>query len=180
MTTDNSITGAAGAYFVAAELSHLGWIASVTLGNAPRTDVLAQRAGSPEIVAAIQVKTRRAGDFQVGLKAEQPAPTAGNEWFVLVSLSGPGERPDFYVMPRTHLSALTYVAYRAWLGSPGRGGQPRRGTSMRALGTSEVEGYHEAWDDLKRPIETVAPRLPDWYYPAQEDLLDDRPHLPRP
>ena len=95
MRTATAITGAAGAYFVVAELSQLGWAASPTWGNAPRTDVLAQRAGSR--MAAIQVKTRLSGSFHIGQKGESPSPAGGNEWFVLVSLHGAGQRPDFYI-----------------------------------------------------------------------------------
>ena len=69
---NGSITGAAGAYLVAGELSQRGFIASPTWHNAPRTDILAQSLDLP-ILAAIQVKTRTAGEFQLGLGGEKPA-----------------------------------------------------------------------------------------------------------
>src|SRR5687768_13665222 len=111
---DTAITGATGAYFVAAELSQRNWVASVPYGNAPRTDVLAQRLDDTK-VAAIQVKTRTTGSFQVGTKMEAPAAVRANEWVIPVSLIGPGHRPVFYVVPRAHLSAIVYVGYRLWV-----------------------------------------------------------------
>jgi len=42
MARGTAATGAAGAYFVAGELARKDWPASVTFGNTPRTDVLAQ------------------------------------------------------------------------------------------------------------------------------------------
>jgi hypothetical protein len=112
MRKTTAITGAAGAYFVLAELSQLGWAASPTWGNAPRTDVLAQRADGARIIA-IQVKTRLSGSFHIGQKGETPSAQRSNEWFVLVSLHGPGQRPDFYVVPRNHIAALVYCGFRA-------------------------------------------------------------------
>jgi hypothetical protein len=76
---NTAVIGAAGAYFVAGELSHRSWVASLTLGNAPRTDVLAQRF-APDAVAAIQVKTRTSGKFTLGQKSEEPAAPKANEW----------------------------------------------------------------------------------------------------
>src|SRR3989338_10852197 len=52
-----NITGVAGEYFVAAELSKRGWIATLTLKNTPNIDVIATTPdGSRNL--NIQVKTR--------------------------------------------------------------------------------------------------------------------------
>jgi hypothetical protein len=55
------LTGAAGEYYVAAELSRRGWLATVTIKNSPGTDVLAQRLGTGRVVS-IQVKTAGFGN----------------------------------------------------------------------------------------------------------------------
>jgi hypothetical protein len=157
-----AITGAAGAYFVVAELSQLGWAASPTWGNAPRTDVLAQKADGSR-VAAIQVKTRRSGSFQIGEKAEKPS-TAANEWFVLVALNGAGVRPDFYVLPRDHITALVYYGYRAWLDRPGRNGRKHNETSMRAIKIDEITDYQERWDLLDANTSKAPWMLPEWVW----------------
>ncbi len=52
-----NITGVAGEYFVAAELSRRGWIATLTLKNTPHIDVIATKPDGSWSVN-IQVKTR--------------------------------------------------------------------------------------------------------------------------
>jgi hypothetical protein len=51
-----ALTGAAGEYYVAAELSRRGWAASITPKGVERNDVLAQHVETRAVVA-IQVKT---------------------------------------------------------------------------------------------------------------------------
>ena len=52
------LTGVAGEYFVAAELSRRGYIASITLRNTRGIDILASNADATRQVA-IQVKTNQ-------------------------------------------------------------------------------------------------------------------------
>ncbi len=75
------ITGAAGEYFAAAELSARGWIATTSVRGASATDVLAQHAEAGRLIAA-QTKTAGPG-MTVGLKK-------------------PRERPDYFVVPAQH------------------------------------------------------------------------------
>lgn len=162
-----AITGAAGAYFVAGELSQRGWIASLTWGNTPRTDVLAQKL-DPALTAAVQVKTRISGDFQVGVHGEDPSPVDANEWYVLVSLAGAGERPTFYVIPRNHLSAFIFVGFRAWVAErPEK--RNAKGTA-RAFKPREMEGYQEAWDLLDDPAAKAPWRVPAWIWDSVAEV----------
>lgn len=65
-----SQTGAAGEFYVAAQLSQRGWAASLLLDNAPHTDILARHAETGSTVA-VQVKAANgSGDFQARAKAE--------------------------------------------------------------------------------------------------------------
>ena len=60
------LTGAAGEYYVAAELSRRGWLATVTVKNAPGTDVL-RRTPKTKRTLAIQTKTSSSGtNFTLG------------------------------------------------------------------------------------------------------------------
>ena len=56
--TSNILTGVSGEYFVAAELSRQGYIASITLRNTKGIDILASNADASKSVS-IQVKTNR-------------------------------------------------------------------------------------------------------------------------
>ena len=64
------LTAAAGKYYVAAELSLRGWLATVTIRKAPATNVLA-RDPATDWVVAIQTKTASFGNrFRLGPKDE--------------------------------------------------------------------------------------------------------------
>jgi Holliday junction resolvase-like predicted endonuclease len=58
-----NITGVAGEYFVAAELSRRGWIATMTIKNTPNIDVIATTIDGKRSIN-IQVKTRSIGNRQ--------------------------------------------------------------------------------------------------------------------
>lgn len=57
---------------MAAELSRRGWLATVTIKNAPGTDVLAQRLDDGRLVS-IQTKTSTGTGFLLGERSELPA-----------------------------------------------------------------------------------------------------------
>ena len=58
-----NITGVAGEYFIAAELSRRGWITTMTLKNTPNIDVIATTPDGLRTLN-IQVKTRSTGNRQ--------------------------------------------------------------------------------------------------------------------
>lgn len=157
------LIGAAGEYHVAAQLSMRGWLATVTIKNAPGTDVLAQHLDMGTLVAIQTKTTSSSGDSLVlGLKDERPAPR-DNEWYVFVVMKGVDARPDFFVMPRDHVSALLYVGHRNWLAQPGRGGAQRKDNSMRNVFPAEIQPYREDWDSLLAPPSQRAYELPPWF-----------------
>jgi hypothetical protein len=156
MPIPTGLTGAAGEYYVAAELSRRGWLATVTIKNAPGTDVLAQRSDRRRIVA-IQTKTASGGtNFRVTQKDEAQG-ERDNEWYVLVGLRGEHERPKYYILPRHVLGALTYLQHLDWLHSinlihgPARPGRQRRDSELRGISSAWVERYRDRWDLLDGP-----------------------------
>jgi hypothetical protein len=153
MTRARGLTGAAGEYYVAAELSRRDWLATVTIKNSPGTDVLAQRLDRQTIIA-VQTKTAtRPSDFRLSDKDEDPG-ESDNEWYVLVGLRDESERPDFFLLPRHITAALVYLEYRAWLSNvdllrpPMRRGKQRNPTTQREVRAEWVEGYRDRWDLL--------------------------------
>jgi hypothetical protein len=157
-----NITGAAGEYHVAAELSRRGWLATVTIKNSPDTDVLAQKPESERLVA-IQTKTSGGKRFMLTAKHEAPSKRDG-QWFVLVALAGELERPRFYVVPRDHIAAMVYLEHRDWLVTPGAQGQPHNENEQRSLKETELAGYLEGWHLLEQATEAV-PFLGDSRFP---------------
>src|SRR6266480_3737572 len=90
--------GISGEYFVAAELSRRGYVASLTLRNTKGIDVLASNADATKSVG-IQVKTCQGLKpvWLLNLKAE--ADSAENLFYVFVCLPDRGA-PSFHVVPR--------------------------------------------------------------------------------
>ena len=91
-------TGVSGEYFVAAELSRRGYVASITLRNTRGIDILASNANATKSVG-IQVRTSQGtrADWMMNRKAE--GELAQNLFYVFVCLPPSGE-PQFYVVPR--------------------------------------------------------------------------------
>jgi len=142
------LTGACGEYHVAAELSRRGWLATVTIKNAPGTDVLAQHLETGRVVT-VQTKTASPGSNFRLKSGDEGVVNNDNEWYALVGLRGIDERPDFFLLPRNHVAAYVYVTHRNWLSEAGRGRWPgtqglvnsldcscRRGAVPGALGTT--------------------------------------------
>ena len=143
-----------GEYYVAAELSRRGWLATVTIKNAPGTDALAQDLDSGRVIA-LQSKTASPGSaFRLNAKDERTT-AMDNEWYALVALGAVDERPDFFLVPRNVVATIIYVGHRKWLAEPGRGGRERRDSSMRTIIQPQVSSYREAWDSLVVPTSEV-------------------------
>jgi hypothetical protein len=170
------ITGAAGEYFAAAELSARGWIATISVRGAPGTDVLAQHAESGRLIA---VQTKAAGpgmaDFQlhgstkkdvdaegnrIPLGDEIPA-KADNEWFVFVGLKEPGERPDYFVVPRNVVAVLIYSYHVHLMRTLKKGGVERVGAAHRRLRRQDLEPYRDQFQLLLDSSGQAPWRVPD-------------------
>jgi hypothetical protein len=162
MTRATGLTGASGEYYVAAELSLRGWLATPTIKNAPGTDVLAQYR-EKGILVAIQTKTASMGNqFMLNASIERPS-SADNEWVVLVKLHELGSRPSFFVLPHDHVAAAAYAQHQRWLGTPGRAGQPHNDNPRRMLIAKQFLGYEDRWDLLLQRTTEVPNLLADDY-----------------
>ncbi len=153
MARPTGLTGAAGEYHVAAELSRRSWLATVTIKNAPGTDVLAQRLDRRTVVA-IQTKTASPGSQFTLNKKDESWGVADNEWYVLVGLAGDTERPNFYIVPRHVIAAFAYLVHRDWVTSlgvihkPAKPGKIRQFNDRRTIRRAWLGGYEESWELL--------------------------------
>ncbi len=161
--TQTGLIGVAGEYHVAAQLSMRDWLATVTIKNAPGTDVLAQHPPSGRLVS-IQTKTTSIpnASFMLGKKDEEPD-QRDSSWFVLVAMDGPDRRPDFYVLPRNHVSAMLWVGHQNWIATPGRSGRMHGQSTIRQIFPKDVLGYRERWDALLSPPSAMPYDLPEWF-----------------
>jgi len=111
------------------------------------------------ILVAIQTKTASPGNpFMMDLGIERVS-SAENEWVVLVKLHKLGTRPNFFVVPHNHVSAVAYALHKRSLATPRRDGQPRRDHSRRTLRATQFLDYEDQWDLLLQPTSLVPNRL---------------------
>lgn len=151
-------TGIAGEYFVAAELSRRGFVASITLRNTRGIDILASNTDATKSVG-IQVKTCQGSspDWMMNRKAEMEL--AQNLFYVFVCLPVTGE-PTFYVVPRSVVATYVRESHQKWLATPGRNGQPHRDTDMRRFKDPDGK-FKDRWDLLglnERCVQPAAAR----------------------
>jgi len=137
------LCGIAGEYFVAAELSRRGYIASISMRNTRGIDILATNEKATRSIT-IQCKTNQNGrpSWILNEKAEEFAPK--NHYYVFVALTATNERPRFHVVPATIVAKCISDSHQAWL----RGKKSRKDTSMRKFDDRE-DKFRDRWDLLK-------------------------------
>jgi len=152
---DKSSRGNASQFFVAGELCRRGWVAVVTLGNSPNTDILVSNTEGTKFVH-IQVKTFVPGNktVSVGRKAEKLY--GANFMWVLSGIPHPGSKRDFefYIIPASEVSKHVGTAHQLWLKAPGKKGQEHRDSNVRTIHLPpaksfsgwDVTEYRDRWD----------------------------------
>ena len=140
------LTGVSGEYFVAAELSRRGYIASITLRNTKGIDILASYQDASKSVG-IQVKTNHGKRKAWVLNKKVEDYFEKGLFYVFVNLKGRDERPDFYVVPSEVVSNFVREDHKKWLETPGKRGQEHKDNPMRMF-KDEDDKYLEGWDKL--------------------------------
>ena len=128
---DLNLVGAAGEYFVCAEICRFGYLALLTPKNNPLFDVVATTT-SGNITVPIQVKTRSIHNKQ-GWKVSAnfcTDPSPGDLFVVLVDLKESG-LPAFLVYDHGPLAKRIDDVYRKYMAKPKRDGQPRKEVGFR-------------------------------------------------
>ena len=149
---DSVLCGVAGEYFVAAELTRRGYIASITLRNTRGVDILASSKDATRSVA-IQVKTNQLGvpEWILNEKAEDipdGKDIAENLFFVFVNLPPDGAAPTYHVISRGQLAQYVRERHQRWLATPGRGGRMHSTKNpIRKFADPDGE-YKDRWSAL--------------------------------
>ena len=92
------LSGVSGEYFVAAELSRRGYIASITLRNTRGVDILVAGENASDS-AGIQVKTNQGSKTSWILSKKAEELEEGRLFYVFVNLNGLDGRPSYHVVP---------------------------------------------------------------------------------
>ena len=132
------LCGVSGEYFVAGELSRLGYIASITLRNTRGIDILVSNSIATKQIG-IQVKTSqgRKPEWVLNEKAENFY--ADHLFYVFVNLKGKEERPDFYIVPSKVVANHIRTNHRQWLETPGKKGQAHKENPVRKFRDKEKQ-----------------------------------------
>ena len=142
--------GNAGEYYIAARLSALDFITTITLGRTEKYDILAL---SPKgKLFKISVKTRqeeKAKEFPLGIKDEKGK--SKDFYYAFVKLNKFEEDPDFWIIPSQVVCPLIKKAHKRWSAAPGRNNRKHdKESSLRILPIVPTELqkqiYPKDWD----------------------------------
>jgi hypothetical protein len=138
-------TGIAGEYFVAAELTRRGLVASLTLRNTRGIDILVSNQDATKSVG-VQVKTKKGTQPVWLLNKKAESDVAENLFYVFVLLDDLNP-PQYHVVPRSTVAQFVRESHKQWLVTPGKAGQPHKDNDMRQF--QDLEGtYKDRWDLL--------------------------------
>jgi hypothetical protein len=140
------LSGVAGEYFVAAELSRRGYLASITLRNTKGVDILCSNANATKTIA-IQVKTNRRSNREWMLNHKAESFFADNHFYVFVNLHDNERQPDYFIIPSEEVATRVKKTHATWLAAPGKDGRAHIDTTMRKFADPSEE-YKDRWDLL--------------------------------
>ena len=140
------LSGVAGEYFVAAELSKRGYIASITLRNSKGVDILCSNSEATKSVG-IQVKTNQGSGIEWVLDKKVEEFYADNLFYVFVSLNNNQCPPDYFVVPSKIVAEFAKFSHQTWLSTPGKKGQTHKDGRMRKFRDDERK-FHNKWNLL--------------------------------
>ncbi|MFN3700934.1 MAG: hypothetical protein ACK4VI_05340 [Alphaproteobacteria bacterium] len=149
-TKPNKITrGNAGQYFTAGELSKRDFIASITLGNCPATDILCSNLDATKFVH-IQVKTYVLGSTRVMVGKKSEINYGPNFFWILAGIpladTDKDKDCEYYIIPSKVISDTVKKNHKIWAEGTGKNGQKRNGeTSARIvfIGEKQAEKYYQ-------------------------------------
>ena len=145
-TLSRGLTGVAGEYFVAGELSRRGCLASITLRNSKGVDIICTNSDATKSVA-IQVKTSRGSSRSWILSQKAESYYSENLFYIFVNLHEISDAPDYFIVPSSVVADHIQNSHAEWLTQLNKKGQPRKDSSMRKYSDPTGE-YLNRWDLL--------------------------------
>jgi len=143
--------GVTGEYYVAGELSHRGYISSITLRNTRGIDIIVSNKEGTKS-ATIQVKSTQNNKKNSWILIQKSEDFfSDNHFYIFVNLNEPGIRPKFFVVPSEVVAQYISTSHKNWLNKPGRNGQQHNDNQMRRF--DDLEGqYLEAWSLIENHL----------------------------
>ncbi|PZO33834.1 MAG: aspartate ammonia-lyase [Flavobacteriaceae bacterium] len=152
MKLTKQLSGVAGEYYVAAELSRRGYLAAITLRSSDGVDILVSNTEGDKLVS-IQVKTTQ-NKLKWILTKKIEKEISENKYFVFVNIPSDINQPPLYrIINSKTLSKHIYIGHRSWLNEPGKNGKIRNDSDIRQF---DPKYFNEddllSWDDLIQQI----------------------------
>ncbi len=151
MTSQSTLIGSAGTYFVLFQLLRRDWIAALAPEGVPNTDIIVTDIeGNRQ--CAIQVKTRSMGSdkgWHMSKKHEEViSPTL---FYCFVDMEKEdADLPATFIIPSSVVAAVLSEAHKLWLDTPGLKGQAHNDNKMRRLLPDYLRKRESAPDVIKR------------------------------
>ncbi|KJD33295.1 hypothetical protein PK35_05405 [Tamlana nanhaiensis] len=150
---NKQLSGIAGEYYVAAELSRRGYLAAITLRNSDGVDILVSNLDGDKLIS-IQVKsTQNKRKWILSKKTETEY--SEKKYFVFVNIPADINMPPEYIIVHSKVLANhIYIGHRTWLSEPGRNGKKRNDSNVRQFDPRYFKPEELlTWDDLIKVIE---------------------------
>lgn len=152
--------GNAGEYYIAARLSALNFIVTVTLGRAEKYDLLSLSPNGKLVKLSVKTtQLENAIDFPLSAKDE--GGQSDDFYYAFVKLNKFEIEPDFWIIPSNVVCPLVKKSHEAWLKTPGRNNNQHKSSTMRILPIkvrkSQSHLYPENWDEeVKKYYKNIA------------------------
>ena len=137
-------SGIAGEYFVAAELSRRGLIATLTIKNTKGIDILAARHTGQSV--GIQVKTAYNSGKEWLLSKSAETAIDPNYFYVFVNLNN-GKEPSYHIVPSVIVADRVARHHKEWLAGTKKDGGQRKDVDLRSFIDRACE-YKDRWELL--------------------------------
>ena len=147
MKLESTQVGVAGEYFVAAELSIRGYLASITLRNSRGIDIIASTPGGESSVS-IQVKSNNNGKTVWLMSKKSEKFYSNNHFYIFVSLKDLTKAPEYYIVPSEDVARFTTECHKAWISGKKRDGGKRKDGDLRKFITEPDGKYRDSWHSL--------------------------------
>jgi Holliday junction resolvase-like predicted endonuclease len=153
MKLSKQISGIAGEYYVAAELSRRGYLAAITLRNSEGIDILVSNIEGSKLVS-IQVKTTQNKEKWI-LSKKIENEKSKNKFFIFVKIPNDiNSKPEYHIINSEKLSEKIYTGHRNWLNNLSKNGKKRKDSDVRQFEPKYFENDELlSWDHLIQLIE---------------------------
>jgi len=148
MKLSKQLSGIAGEYYVAAELSRRGYLAAITLRNSEGIDILVSNIEGNKLFSIQAKTTQNKRKWILTKKIENEE--SKNKFFVFVNIPEDiNQAPEYYIINSKKLSEKIYNGHRNWLSSLGKNGQKRNDSDVRQFDPKHYDKEDLlCWDNL--------------------------------